>query len=465
MKHNKHLLTNRSYNTPNNPLEKNLKPLLITLKILLIGFLWSVIFIDAMRVVLLINWHFDIFLKEHWLLLKIKWNSGAPISGSEVIFFIIILSSFPIWLAGWYGLSLLKLRKWLRLILLSPLFLYRKLTLKTKAPVIVKKKTITEDIQTVKKTPIIKKASVKRPVQPSATLMPTTQKVNATPYSAPMSSVSTPSYLSTSNSNKKQEQSKPIDHALFNFDEEDFDLDFDFEKKETPTKEAENTIPTALVADNPPEEAVVEKTHKSNNKTQRQEKPERAERQERHKREPQNRRQPHNSSDKDSHTPVMDVLAQKGYDIISSAIIKNITVDYIAVSKKELLLCLVDRETGDWLADEENFNDEEPLWFSESSQRVSPVRKIDIVQDIIKTKLAITDFHFDVVSYVIIQAGNIINAEDMFDIWKSMNINVTRINRGSPKEIRLFSKTVENCEDKLDKNTFEKLKKLIYSMA
>ena len=161
----------------------------------------------------------------------------------------------------------------------------------------------------------------------------------------------------------------------------------------------------------------------------------------------------------------MDVLTQKGYDIISSAIISNTTIDYIAVSKKELLLCLVDREVGDWLADEEKFNDEEPLWFSESSHRISPVRKIDLARDIIKTKLAIADFNFDIVSYVVIQSGNIINAEDMFDIWGSMNINVTRINRGSPKEIRLFSKSVENCEDKLDKNTFEKLKKLIYSMA
>ena len=161
----------------------------------------------------------------------------------------------------------------------------------------------------------------------------------------------------------------------------------------------------------------------------------------------------------------MDVLVQKGYDIISSAIIKNTTIDYIAVSKNQLLLCLVDRELGDWLADEEKFNDEEPLWFSESSHRISPVRKIDIAKDILNTKLAVADFNFEVVAYVVIQSGNIINAEDMFEIWNSMNINVTRINRGSPKEIRLFSKSVENCEQKADKNTVEKLKKLIYSLA
>ena len=161
----------------------------------------------------------------------------------------------------------------------------------------------------------------------------------------------------------------------------------------------------------------------------------------------------------------MDIIKQRGYDVIPSAIIKNTTIDYVAVSKNQLMLCLIDKEAGDWLADEEKFNDEEPLWFSESSHRISPVRKMDIARDILKTKLTLADLNFEMVSFVIIQAGNIINAEDMFEIWNGMNINVTRINRGSPKEIRLFSKELENCEEKTDKATFEKLKKLIRSLA
>ena len=53
----------------------------------------------------------------------------------------------------------------------------------------------------------------------------------------------------------------------------------------------------------------------------------------------------------------------------------------------------------------------------------------------------------------------------MFEIWADLNVNVTRINRGSPKEIRLFSKTVENCEEKTEESSLEKLKKLIRSIA
>ncbi len=430
-----------------------MKPLMIILKTLIIGYLWSIIFIDGIRVVLLINWHFDIFLKEHWQLLKIKWNSGASISNSEIAFFIIMISAIPLWVTGWIGLCIVKWKKWFKYLIFGPVYLYKKLTLKAKPPVIIKKKPITGEAKQIKKSPIIKKAPIKKPQLPSETLMQSNIHTSST-----SSSLSAPSSYSPT-PRKKQEPSAPIDHALFNFEDDDFDLDFDFEKKED-KKNKEPEIPTALIADEPK----VEKNTEENKNHVEKEKPNKHTEKNTKKEAPKSKQQESNQV-KESHTPVMDVLIQKGYDVISSAIIKGTTIDYIAVSKNQLLLCLVDREQGDWLADEEKFNDEEPLWFSESSHRISPVRKIDIAKDVLNTKLAVADFNFEVIAYVVIQSGNIINAEDMFDIWNSMNINVARINRGSPKEIRLFSKSVENCEQKADKNTVEKLKKLIYSIA
>ncbi|MCM1323105.1 MAG: hypothetical protein NC218_02875 [Acetobacter sp.] len=429
-----------------------MKPLLIILKTLLIGCLWSIVFIDGIRVVLLINWHFDIFLKEHWALLSYKWNSGVPMSRSETGFLLIVASAIPLWLAGWVGLCLVKWGRLIKRVFFSPLYLYRKLTLKTKPPVVVKKKSINEDTKSVKKTPIIKKAPVKRPPLPSATLLQsninnnlTASRPSASPYTA-----------------SKKNQEAPIDHALFNFDDDDFDLDFDFEKKEKAAS-IENEIPSALIADEPKTvEAKAESVFVSKPKQEEQQ------RKPNEKQSQGNKNKPKAESPspiKESHTPVLDVLNQKGYDVIPSAIIKNTKIDYVAVSKNQLILCLVDKEVGDWLADEEKFNDEEPLWFSESSHRISPVRKVDVARDILKTKLAVTDMKYEIVSYVIIQAGNIINAEDMFEIWGNMNINVTRINRGSPKEIRLFSKTIDNCDGKTDTSNLEKLKKLIRSLA
>ena len=441
-----------------------MKAIISTLKILLIGCLWSIVFIDGIRVLLLVNWHFDIFLKAHWFLLKSKWNSGLPISNSEIALYLVLFSSVPLWLSGWVGLCLIKWQKRLKYVVFGPLYLYRKIKLKTKAPIVIKKKSVKEEVITVKPTPIIKKAPVKRPPLPSATLMQSNihNNLTATPTIASSSSVSSYSPLNK----KKQEAAAPIDHALFNFDDDDFDLDFNLDKKED-KKESSNSIPSALIVDEPsepnePKEIKIESNKPAPEKAN---KPKQHPHQDKPKKDNPPKKLPNIPETKETHTPVLDVLNQKGYDIIPSVIIKNTTIDYLAISKNQILMCLVDREYGDWLADEEKFNDEEPLWFSESSHRVSPVRKMDIARDIFKTKLSVADFNFEVVSYVVIQSGNIINAEDMFEIWNSMNINVTRINRGSPKEIQLFSKSVEPCEERTDKLTIEKLKKLIYSLA
>lgn len=429
-----------------------MKPLLIILKTLIIGLLWSIIFIDGIRVLLLINWHFDIFLREHWRLLAEKWNSGVSMSRSELAFFLVIVSSIPLWLAGWVGLCIIKWKRLFKPLLMWPLYLYKKLGLKRKTPVVIKKKSITEETKTIKKeVPAVKKAPLKRPPLPSATLMQSNINSNLTSRGAPASP-----YQPASKKNPEM----PTEHALFNFDDDDFDLDFDFNKKDK--SDVDDSIPSALVVDEP------KKTEKKPDKDIFDIDAEVVEPKSRNNHKDNQPRQKNNDSantSREPHTPILDILKQKGYDVIPSAIIKNTNIDYIAVSKQQLILCLVDKEIGDWLADEEKFNDEEPLWFSESSHRISPVRKVDIARDVLKTKLAIADMRFDIISYVIIQSANIINAEDMFEIWDEKNVNVTRINRGSPKEIRLFSKALDNCEDRADKSTFEKLKKLIHSLA
>ena len=63
--------------------------------------------------------------------------------------------------------------------------------------------------------------------------------------------------------------------------------------------------------------------------------------------------------------------------------------------------------------------------------------------------------------YVVIQMANIINADDMFETWNNLNINVTRINRGAPKEIRLFSKTLPEASDSISKKDFDKIAQIL----
>ena len=105
------------------------------------------------------------------------------------------------------------------------------------------------------------------------------------------------------------------------------------------------------------------------------------------------------------------------------------------------------------------------MWFSESSHRISPVRKADLARTTLEEKLKDSDLSFDVVPFVIEQIGNIINAEDMFDIWKEMSVNVTRIDRGTPKEIPLFAKKLEESDGTVDKAVFEKIRKLLRNIS
>ena len=93
------------------------------------------------------------------------------------------------------------------------------------------------------------------------------------------------------------------------------------------------------------------------------------------------------------------------------------------------------------------------------------MRKVDLARITLQEKLADADLSFEVIPFVIEQIGNIINAEDMFDIWNSMGVKVTRIDRGTPKEIPLFTKTLEEADGVPEKAVFEKIKKLLRGIA
>jgi len=132
---------------------------------------------------------------------------------------------------------------------------------------------------------------------------------------------------------------------------------------------------------------------------------------------------------------VMDVLRSAGYRLISDAKISGKKIDFVAVAANHLLLCLVDSEAGDWLADEERFNNEEPLWFSESNHRISPVRVVLNARDALAPMLSGAAAGMEIKTMVVIKQGTIINAEDMFEIWNGLNITVCRYEEGGPDEI------------------------------
>lgn len=137
-----------------------------------------------------------------------------------------------------------------------------------------------------------------------------------------------------------------------------------------------------------------------------------------------------------------DILTSADYQLIPQAKLGDIPLDYLAVGKNKILVCKIDTEDGDWLADEEKFNGEDPLWFSESSHRVSPI--FNLIEQTAKFSERLKTFGYNgkVQPIFIVKTGNIINAEDMLTTWKDLNVMVCRTDKGGPDELDSFADTI-----------------------
>lgn len=462
-----------------------MKSLLVVLRIIIVGALWGIVFTEGIRVIMLCNWHFDIFWPDHWRQAKELWQAGWVVRAPKEWAFVIILATFfPMLITGWWTLCLVEWEKIIGKILMLPVMVYRHF-IKTPLNVmttnnkygVVKRKSYKQ----IRPTGVI--GSIRSPISDYGDA----NKSSAPAYTPPMAaSMSAPKPAPAA---KKTDVAATIDHALFKFDDDDdddFDLDIDsFEKTDALTKrqpeskkESETTRAKRSVAvdDDLPDfddEDFAPRQKENKRPSRRNEEPrrntderdaKRTGRVEKSDHKDNSRRAENKAATPASKGPVYDALLQKGYDIIGDIAIGGNMVDFIGVSEDKICLFLVDKESGDWLADEELFNGEEPLWFSESSHRVSPVRKLNVVRNAVKPVLEKEGFEQTLESYVVIQMANIINADDMFEIWKNMEINVTRINRGAPKEIPLLSKTLAEAEGTLAHKEVERLRKVLKNL-
>ena len=493
-----------------------MKSFLVFLRILIVGCLWGIVFTEGIRVIMLCNWHFDIFWPDHWRQFGTMWKAGwAPHAAKEWAFIILIVTFFPMLITGWWTLSLVAWEEIIWNIIKFPYTLYQKLTGKASAPAmpvnnrygVVKRKSYKQirpaGINTLR-VPISDYGNTAT----SAPLSASSFAANSAPFAGTRAAAA----AATAPVKKTTDVAATIDHALFKFDddEDDFDLDIDsFEKTSISKKkpETESKVrkrvdfdddeddfertefrhrkPVDDDEDNEEEEARPksrdrEREHdrdrdkdrdtRKNRRDEREQRGAKTSRNEETSDKPKKNRasddkaQSKSSAESTAHSPVYDALVQKNYDVISNVRVGDTVIDYVGVSESDIYLCLVDKESGDWLADEEMFNGEEPLWFSESSHRVSPVCKLHNAYPKIKDALEDEGFEQDVSALVVIQMANIINADDMFDIWSDLNIEVTRINRGAPKEIKLLSKRLPEAEGRVSKKDLDALKKLLKNL-
>ena len=155
---------------------------------------------------------------------------------------------------------------------------------------------------------------------------------------------------------------------------------------------------------------------------------------------------------------ISQLLERAGYVPLSPVMIGDKLADFVMASATDLIVVLYDTEPGDWLADEESFNDEDPLWFSETDHRVSPVFQLKQATDTLQRKIG------DVLSVraiLIEKEGTIINAEDMMKTWNDLKVVVCRTGVGGPVELPTGTEIFKEKQEKISDETLAKIKELL----
>lgn len=150
------------------------------------------------------------------------------------------------------------------------------------------------------------------------------------------------------------------------------------------------------------------------------------------------------------------ILIKSGYKVVADVDIDGVHVDYVAIDSVKVLLLVLDTQKGDWLADEERFNNEDPLWFSESSHRTSPVFTVTNLAKSFEDKLnKHGEREMDVKPVLVEKEGNIINAEDMISTWEKSGVIVCRTGIGGPDELPSVEKGVPHAGEPADMSMVE----------
>jgi len=155
---------------------------------------------------------------------------------------------------------------------------------------------------------------------------------------------------------------------------------------------------------------------------------------------------------------VTDILIKAGYKVVADATIGDLAVDFVAVDAHKVYVLVSDNENGDWLADEERFNGEDPLWFSESSHRISPIFNMNTHLGMFAERLKNAGSALEVIPVLVVKQGTIINAEDMKETWDKMGIVVCRTLLGGPDELPSVAQAMPTTTEPAEASVLETIR-------
>lgn len=370
------------------------------IRIALIGLIWGFIFLVwLVGRFLETNWNFHFFQLNDWAFLLDEFRKGWVINkASDVIFFIVLFSAIPLFLIGWRFFIKIE---WLKLLRRN---VNRLIYFLTGGESVLHKKQ-TGKIQLQKKS-----SKTTRPRAIDTGLRPATKDSE---LKVPVDEPSVPQKTATSNNNSSYNSGSSFNSSYGNSSgygytppaDSPFNKGFNVPSMQqglsaSPAPSAMASFDDMLLEDiKLPERIKIEED-------------------------------------------IPSLFERANYTVMKNVLFTGKPIDYLAISENRIIVAVIDPQTGDWLADEERFNGEDPLWFSESSHRVSPVFQLLELTKKLMNQLSAEGFSGSVMPMFIERTGMIINAEDMLTIWKDLSVIVCRTDIGGPDELKTVAQSI-----------------------
>lgn len=147
-------------------------------------------------------------------------------------------------------------------------------------------------------------------------------------------------------------------------------------------------------------------------------------------------------SDAEVVAELINLTEESGYKVYPDVMIEEIKVDYIAISHKQIMVCIVENEEADFIANEKSMNGEPPFWFSPKAKKVSPAHQlknaIDKISELIDEVLP-ENHGVSIVNRLVITKAEVINYDELGPLFMENNIFITRYYQGAPEEITEYS--------------------------
>ena len=165
---------------------------------------------------------------------------------------------------------------------------------------------------------------------------------------------------------------------------------------------------------------------------------------------------------------VLSQAEAAGLRIVQEVKIGVDIIDFALITEGAVYLINLEPVGAEWVADEIGFENDEPLWFSETKYETSPVFKLlratRYFESVLKDILGPDRDKIAVKKMFLIGGGTILNYDDISDTWEDSEVETYRLKGGRPETVPLFDDFLDEQKAK-GKNSDDIIEKIYTALV